>query len=119
MMKKFKILLVDDNDNRRHQLTEIFRCYHRHNECCLDPRPHIEQKDFENSIYDIAIVHHGNDPEGVAFEEPDWELGDTRVILFSGGFSQEKGITNGIYYVSAPFIENIENFHQLLEEVIR
>lgn len=114
-MKKLSILLVDNDNTRRSHILISLNSY---KSTIVDYMPTIKKKEFEQGKYDIIIIHSGNNPEGGCVENGDWDIGSAKVILFSGGYSQNKSFSDGIFYASASFIEDKENLHTLLNEVL-
>lgn len=111
-MKKYKILLIDNNNNRRMQITSLLNC---HNDCCVDPRGEISKHDLEQGSYDVIIVHLGNNPEHGCIENEEWDTGRAKVVSFSGGHSQLESSYEDILYVRPDYFESKDNVRKLLK----
>ncbi len=114
-MKKIRILLIDCDDIRRNHL---FVLLNRYESCFVDQKSTISKDEFEQGNYEVVLVHFGNNPEGGCIENQDWDAGRAKVILFSGGFVQDKSDYDGMLYASASYIEDKENLYKMLDEVI-
>jgi hypothetical protein len=113
-MHKFpRVLILDERDERRERLANMasrFGCLR------IDPLAMIPREEFESGIYDMALVHYNND-EGPFIEEG-WMSPNTQIVLFSGGFREPFTEEDGIFYVSARFIEDEVNLKRVLERVL-
>lgn len=114
-MKNHNILLIDFDNKRRNQISSLLDCY---DSCRVDQKSSLLQNEFEQGNYDIVIVHYGNNPEGGCIENEDWDAGSAKIVLFSGSYSQDKHNYDGMFYVNAQYIEDKDNLHKLLDEVL-
>ena len=108
-----KIVIIDTNEQRREVITNIIS---GNKEFLVESRAHISREDFENGVYDLALVHYNN-IEGPKFEGS-WDISDTKLILFSGNFIQNIAKSDDIYYASARYVQNYENLLKLMKELI-
>jgi hypothetical protein len=116
MKNKLKILLLDNNKERLHNSELLIRCCGDYRVCS---RLSVNQHDYESSNYDVIFAHLGNKEVEESIADLDWDSGDAVVIIFSGGFSDSKDKDEGIWYVSAAYMESEENICTLLKEVCK
>ena len=116
MKDKLNILLLDCNSARLHRTTSLIKC-RDDGRYCIDPRLSVDQYNYENNNYDIVFAHHSNKEVEESIEDQDWNSGGAVVIFFSGGLSlDKKKDLNGVWWVSASYIEKRENICILLKE---
>lgn len=114
MNNNLKILLLDNNKERLDNSELLIRCCGNYRVCS---RLSINQHDYESGSYDIVLIHYGNKEAESIEDIEDWSSKGVMVIFFSGGFSVNKDEHEGVWYVSAAYMESQENICTLLKEV--
>ena len=104
-----KVLVVDHRNDRRNKLRKSLS---ELSGIQVEARSEIEKSDYESGKYDLALVHAGN-KEGPYIEDG-WLSPGTRVVIFSGTFSQEEAEADGIVYLSARYIEDSWNLQSFI-----
>lgn len=111
-MLQIAVLLLDIRNDRRNRLEQALKSV---DWLRVDSKPKIDRSTYEASNFDIAVVHYGN-REGPLIEDG-WESKDTKVIIFSGGFTQPVAESEGTVYARASYLEEGDNLTTLLERV--
>lgn len=115
MKNKLKILLLDNNSMRLHDSILLIQCC---GDFCINPKPTINQVDYESNNYDVIFAHLGNREVRDYIADEDWNSNGAVIVIFSGGLLKDKEMDRyGVWWVSATYLEKKENICVLLEEV--